>query len=125
MDLAIQGVWQNFYLDDDLDASVVDLTTWAVNVHASKTFGALTLFGGIQREHANVKVQYLLESDDVAPGVNEIDPNEPVEVRLDLDSANSFRVIGGFSVHFGPVLLAADLNLGNVRTASATLGFSI
>ena len=46
----------------------------------------------------------------------------PVNLALDLDGSNLYRVIGGLSLTLGPVLLAGDINFGKVRTASMSLG---
>lgn len=127
--LAIQGVWQNLFLDDNDGEAVFDLTTWAVNIQASKKIGMLTFYGGLQAEDASIEITYTLENEDIVEigdpgGIGTGDPFDPVDISLDLDGANSFRGIAGLSLQAGPIHIASDINFGKVRSASASIGLS-
>ena len=126
--LAVQGVWQKLYLDDNEDKPIVDMQTWAANIQASKKFGILTVYGGLQIEDANIKVTYtfepeaLIEDGIINDDIGIVDVVGPVDLALDLDGSNLFRGIGGMNVALGPVVIAADANFGKVRSASLSLG---
>jgi len=118
--LAVQGAVQQLFFDDNDDESIIKLNTWALNVQASKKFGILTLYGGLQAEDSNVKVTYTFEQS----ALEEFAELDPFEVDLNLDGANTVRAIVGISVAAGPVHLSTDVNLGSVKSASFGLGVS-
>lgn len=126
--LAIQGVGQRLFFDDDNGNSIIELTTWAVNLQASKKFGGLTVYGSVQAEDANIKISYVFDSPNLIENgqsgdeVAVVDAPDPVTIGLDLDGANLFRGIIGLSVKAGPVLFSVDANLGTVRTGSFGIG---
>ena len=118
LDLSIQAVWQRVSADDDADNQVVDAHVFAVNMAASKQFGVLTVYGGIQTERSDIRVRYTIEPDEF-----DID-EEPVDIDFTLSFAGRTRGIFGAGVSLGPVLINTDISLGKTIVPSAGIGLS-
>lgn len=119
IDLAIQAVWQRVGVDDDLDNQVMSAKTFAVNIAASKRFGPLTLYAGLQTERSDIRFQYTVDPDEF-----NLDDQEPVEVDFTLSDIGKNRALFGMGLKFGPVLLNGDISVGHITVVSAGFGFS-
>jgi hypothetical protein len=95
---------------------VFDLTSFAINVHASKRIGVLTLYGGLQAEESTVDISYLFEEE---AGV-------PLErVTFTMESGYKARVVTGMGFHLGPVLFNLDVGFGHQTVVSTGLGVAL
>jgi hypothetical protein len=114
-ELAVQGAWQRIRVRDD-DTDVMTASAYAANIEASRRFGPLTLFAGLQTEEARIRAEYEAESEDPE------DPTFPID--LDLRSDWRTRFVLGADVGAGPVHLFGDVNLGAGVVVSAGIGFA-
>jgi len=119
LDIAIQAVWQRIGIDDALDNQVMSAKTFAVNIAASKRFGPLTLYAGLQTERSDIRFQYTFDPDEF-----DLDDQEPVEVDFTLSDIGKNRALFGMGLKFGPVLLNGDISVGHITVVSAGFGFS-
>lgn len=119
VDLAIQAVWQRLGADDDNNLQIVQAKTFAVNLAASKRFGPLTLYAGLQTERSDIRFQYTFEPDEF-----DVDSEEDVNINFTLSDIGKNRALFGFGLQFGPVLLNGDISTGHTTVVSAGFGFA-
>ena len=119
LDLAIQAVWQRIGIDDATDNQVMDARTFAVNLAASKRFGPLTLYAGLQTERSDIRFQYTFDADDF-----DLEDQDPIDVDFTLSDIGKNRAIFGMGLKFGPVLLNGDVSVGHTTVVSAGFGFA-
>ena len=117
VDLAIQAVWQRVTADDPLGAQVVDARVFAVNLAASKQFGVLTIYAGLQTERSDIRFQYTANPADF--DIQE----EPVDIDFTLRNIGKSRALFGLGLKLGPVLINGDINAGQTTVVSAGFGF--
>jgi hypothetical protein len=115
-DAAIQMAWHEVSAVEEDGNHVFDLTSFAINVHASKRIGVLTLYGGLQAEESTVDISYLFEEE---AGV-------PLErVTFTMESGYKARVVTGMGFHLGPVLFNLDVGFGHQTVVSTGLGVAL
>ncbi len=118
-DLAIQAVWQRVqaqYMDADIEDLSLDARVFAVNVAASKRFGVLTVYAGLQSERSDVGFAYIQTPD-------EDDPDEvPLDIDFTLSDIGKTRAIIGAGVQLGAFLFNTDISVGEITVASAGIG---
>lgn len=119
VDIAIQAVWQRIGIDDAADNQVMHAKTFAVNLAASKRFGPLTLYAGLQTERSDIRFQYTFDPDDF-----DLEDQEPVNVDFTLSDIGKNRALFGMGLKFGPVLFNGDISMGHATVVSAGFGFS-
>ena len=117
VDLAIQAVWQRVTADDQTNR-IVDARVFAVNLAASKQFGVLTLYAGLQTERSDIAFQYTADPSDF--DINE----EPVDIDFTLRNIGKSRALFGLGLKLGPVLLNGDISAGQTTVVSAGFGFA-
>ncbi|MEN8193218.1 MAG: DUF6588 family protein [Bacteroidota bacterium] len=114
LDIAAQLLFNNFeaiHPDTELKTS-----NFAFNVHASKEFGLLMVYGGLQYESTNLDYNYTFEDPDV-PELNE---------RLDISVAgeNNIRLTLGAALQVAVLVLNVDYNIGSQNALVAGINFA-
>lgn len=99
--------------------NLMETSNFAFNVHASKTFGLITPYFGLQFESSTVDVTYDIEAD----------PNNPLlqesrRVTVSIDGDNSFRATLGASLHLAIIVLNVDYSLSSQSILSGGLTFA-
>ena len=116
IDIAVQGAYQSFSVGD-----LVDITSFAVNAHASKTILMWTLYGGIGFEETTLKAKYEYQP----PDIEGISP-DAVDVDFEIKGDNNYRMTVGFRYAIIPfVHLNADYTISNYQVITLGLGFSL
>lgn len=118
LNLAVQGAWNQFSLENDLGGEskeVLDASGWAFNLQASKGIPVVPVvfYGGLQYETFNVDYDYTF-----SPGGSLPDQ----EISLSQTADNTFRGLAGLSISFPPTPLRLNVdyaigNANNVVTA--------
>jgi hypothetical protein len=116
--LAVQGAWNQFSLENDLESGgsteVLDASGWAFNVQASKSIPVVpvVLYGGLQYEKFNVDYDYKFPLDD----------GTELDISLSQTAANSFRGLAGLSISIPPtpVRINVDYAIGNENNVLTT-----
>jgi hypothetical protein len=120
LDIAAQILWNNFeakYSADDMDNADMQTTNFAFNVHASKTFGSLIVYGGLQYETTTLDMNYNYNG----VGFPGISPGERINISMDGD--NSMRLTIGAAVKVAVLVINADFNLGSQNALVAGINF--
>lgn len=111
--LSGQIAYQSFKVGD-----FIDITSLAINAHASKRFLMLTLYGGLGYEDTALKAKY-----DYTPMNEEGGVSIPVDFKIKGD--NNFRFTAGFRYAIIPLLhLNADYTISNYQVATVGIGMS-
>lgn len=115
IDVAVQVFYNTFKITD-----LIDVKNLAFNAHASKTFGILTPYFGLQFESTSLDLTYKINGD-LASG----DPTLQVDrnVSVSLDGDNSFRATLGASLKLAVIVLNADISLGSQTVLGGGLSF--
>jgi len=116
--LAVQGAWNQFSLENDLESGgsteVLDASGWAFNVQASKGIPVVpvVLYGGLQYEKFNVDYDYKFPLND----------GTELDISLSQTAANSFRGLAGLSISIPPtpVRINVDYAIGNENNVVTT-----
>jgi len=104
LDLAIQVLSNNFeLLHPNAD---INTANFAVNVHASKDFGMITLYGGIQYENTTMDMEYTFDG----LGFPGIMPDE--RYKISMDGENNMRFTFGAALRVAVLVLNVDYNIG-------------
>jgi Family of unknown function (DUF6588) len=114
VDIAAQVLYSTFEI-----TNLVDVTNIAFNVHASKTFGVITPYFGLQLESTKVDLTYDVKAD----------PNNPLltqsqTVKVSIDGANTFRTTFGASLQLAVIVLNIDYNLSSQSLFTGGLTFA-
>ncbi len=115
LDFAAQILYHRFTITD-----LVESKNLAFNVHASKTFGIVTAYGGLQLESSSIDLEYSIKGD---PDSGDPELQKDKDVKLSLDGKNKFRFTLGAAAKLGFFVLNADLNLGSQTVAGFGLSF--
>ncbi|MBW6516294.1 MAG: hypothetical protein K0B81_06735 [Candidatus Cloacimonetes bacterium] len=108
INLAVQGAYQSFSVGE-----LVDITSFAVNAHASKSLLMWTLYGGLGYEETTLKAKY-----------DHISDPDPVEFEVKGD--NNFRMTAGFRYAILPFIhLNADYTISQYQVITLGLGLSL
>jgi hypothetical protein len=118
LQLAVQGAWNQFSLENDLESGgsseVLDASGWAFNVQASKSIPVVpvVLYGGLQYEKFNVDYDYKFPLND----------GTELDISLSQTAANSFRGLAGLSISIPPtpVRINVDYAIGNENNVVTT-----
>lgn len=112
VDLGVQVAWQNVYVDDEDEANLVDVETFAASLIVGRRFGPLSLYGALQTERADIDVQYDLE----------VGNGGPVPISFNVRGASKARGLIGIGLSPGPLRLNADYAIGRVNVLSIGAG---
>lgn len=115
IDVAVQILYNKLEITDLLKSKNL-----AFNAHASKTFGILTPYFGLQYESSSLDITYKINGDP-ASGDPALQSDRNVSVSLDGD--NNFRATLGASLKLAIIVLNADVNLGSLTTFTGGLSF--
>lgn len=115
IDVAVQVLYSKFTVTD-----LIDVKNLAFNAHASKTFGILTPYFGLQYESTTMDLTYEIQGDPT-----NADPQLRVDSKanLSLDGDNSFRATLGAALKLAVIVLNVDLNLGSQTVVGGGLSF--
>jgi hypothetical protein len=119
--LAVQGAWNQFSLENDLGPGgtqeILDASGWAFNLQASKglPLAPITFYGGLQYETFNVDYGYTYAPQGSLP---------PVNISLDQTAANNFRGLVGVTFTAAVVRINVDYAAGNEHNV-LTAGFGV
>lgn len=116
VDLAVQVFYNNFGITD-----IVEHTNLAFNVHTSKTFGILILYGGVQYETSTLQLDYKIDGEPGSP-----DPllRQDKDVSLSIKGNNSFRLTLGTALKLSFFALNVDANIGSQIAVTGGLNFA-
>jgi hypothetical protein len=115
VDIAVQLLYNKVSIESpDLDMSTTNL---AFNAHASRSFGLLTLYGGLQYESTSMDIDYTF----TGIGFEGLDDDE--KLSLSLDGDNSVRLTLGAALRLAVLVINADVNIGSQTALVAGLNF--
>jgi hypothetical protein len=113
VDIAVQFLYNNLEV-----TNVMNLTAYAFNAHASKTFGVFTAYGGLQYETSSFDIEYTYTD---PSGLN---PNlNGTKIKADIEGDNNFRFTFGGALKLAVIVINADLGIGSQLVASSGLTF--
>lgn len=115
IDVAVQVLYSKLEITNLLKSKNL-----AFNAHASKTFGILTPYFGLQYESSSLDLTYEINGDPLS-GDPSLQVNKKVSVSLDGD--NTFRTTLGAALKLAIFVLNADVNLGSQTTFTGGLSF--
>ena len=119
VDLAAQILINNFSIEHT--NVKIDSKNFAFNVHASKSFNLLTVYGGLQYENTSTDLEYLLsDPDNKFP---EFGNNQRVSTTADGD--NNFRFNFGAAIKLAFLVINADYNFGSQNVLSGGVSLEI
>jgi hypothetical protein len=115
VDIAVQVLYNSFKVKD-----LMDVSNFAVNAHVSKTFGALTAYGGVQYENTKFDLSYTIKGD---PNSGDPELRKNVDIKTSVDGDNKVRMTLGASVKFAVFVFNADYNIGSQSAFTGGLSF--
>lgn len=117
VDIAVQLLYNKFSMESpDVDLSTSNI---AFNAHASRSFGLVTLYGGLQYESTSMDIDYTFTGTGFE-GVIEGD-----KYSLSLDGDNNFRLTLGAALRLAILVINADVNFGSQTAIVAGLNFEL
>ena len=115
VDIAVQFLYNKLTVTNLIDASSI-----AINGEVSKTFGALTAYGGLQYESSKFDLSYTLKGD---PNNGDPTLRQSRNISASVNGQDNFRVIVGASVKLAVLVLNVDYNLSSQSVVSGGLSF--
>jgi hypothetical protein len=114
VDVAAQILYNTFEI-----TNLIDVSNFAFNVHASKTFGVFTPYFGLQFESTKVDLTYDIKAD---PN----NPQRPLDqhVTVSIDGDNTFRATLGASLQLAIIVLNVDYNVSSQSLFTGGLTFA-
>jgi Family of unknown function (DUF6588) len=115
VDVAVQLLYNKISV-----TNVIDCKTLAFNAHASKTFGVVTPYIGLQYENSSFTASYTTKADP-----NSGDPylREAHTVSVNIDGDDTFRATVGVSFQLALIVLNADYSVTSQPVVTAGLTF--
>lgn len=114
VDIAVQVMYNKLSLSSpDLSISTTNL---AFNAHASRSFGLVTLYGGLQYEQTKMDIDYVY----TGTGSELLNDNQ-LSVKLDGD--NNVRLTAGAALQLAFFVINADVNIGSQMAVIAGINF--
>lgn len=115
LDIAAQILFNNFEaIHENAD---IKTSNFAFNVHASKSFGVFSVYGGLQYETTTMDMNYTFDG----LGFPGITPEDRVNVSM--DGENNMRLTLGVAVKVAVLVLNADYNIGSQNALVAGINF--
>ena len=115
VDIAVQLLYNKVSIESpDLDMSTTNL---AFNAHASRSFGLVTLYGGLQYESTSMDIDYTFT------GIGFEGLSDDEKLSLSLDGDNNFRLTLGAALRLAVLVINADVNIGSQTALVAGLNF--
>ena len=120
LDIAVQLLINNFDFEfddgDPVNYTKVKSNNFAFNIHASKSFSVLTVYGGLQYESSSMDFSYYFED------TNNYYPTTGNTIQnLSLDGDNNFRFTLGGAVKLGVFVINGDVNFTKFTTYTTGL----
>ena len=113
VDISVQFLYNTLKI-----TGVMDITAYALNAHASKSFGLLTVYGGLQYESSTFNLDYTF---------NDPSNTDPVkqgrEIKVSIDGDNNFRATIGTSVKLAVIVFNVDYSIGVQSVLCGGLSF--
>jgi len=117
VDIAVQLLYNRVSIESpDLDMKTTNI---AFNAHASRSFGLVTLYGGLQYESSSMDIDYTF----TGTGFVGVFPDD--KLSLSLDGDNNFRLTLGAALRLAVLVINADVNLGSQTAIVAGLNFEL
>lgn len=118
VDIAVQILYNSVSItkSDELDISTSNL---AFNAHASRSFGLVTLYGGLQYEATTMDLEYSFTGTGFEGAV------EGDQIKLSLEGDNNIRLTLGAALRLAFFVLNADVNIGSHTAIVAGLNFEL
>ena len=115
VDFAVQVLYSTFKITD-----LMDVKNLAFNAHASKSFGIIEPYVGLQFESTKMDLKYDIKGDPLSG-----DPSlrQDRKVNLSLDGDNSFRATLGAALKLAVIVLNADVSFGSQTVLGGGLSF--
>ncbi len=98
-------------------SNVMESKNIAFNVHASKSFGLLTLYGGLQYETSSIDFTYVFEDP------NNVSSLDGQEIKASIDGDNNFRMTVGATFSAAFFVINADYSLGSQSIVTTGISF--
>ena len=115
IDIAVQYTNNTFSI-----TNIVEVKSSAFNVHASKSFALVTVYGGLQYETSTLDLEYTYKDE------NGTSPNKDGEnFKLNFEGDNNIRATVGAALNLTFLTLNADFSLGAQNAASVGLSFGM
>jgi len=115
VDIAAQVLYNKFTVENILDVKNI-----AFNIHASRSFGLFTAYGGLQYENTDFDLTYTYRER------NPLNPNIYIEkdFSLSAEGDNHFRFTLGGALSLAFLQINADVNVGAQTALTSGLTFS-
>jgi len=108
LDFAIQYTNNKFTV-----SNMVEVKTSAFNIHASKSLGLATVYGGIQYENSELNLEYTYKDENgTAPDL------DGKKFELNFDKESNIRFTAGAAVNLAFLIINADYSLGIQNSVS-------
>ncbi len=117
VDVAVLLSWQHLAVDGANDVRLLNLRTFAANLHVSASLGILTFYGALQNERSDIDVEYLFEGNEIESDI------DPFIIAFSVRGSNTVRAVAGVSLRAGPLRVNTDIGFGEVTVVSAGFGF--
>jgi hypothetical protein len=116
VDISVQAFYTKLSISDLIDSKNI-----AVNAEASKTFGVITVYGGLQFEKSTLDLKYTITGDQFSA-----DPNLQLnrKVSVSITGKNTFRFTAGFALKLAVLVLNADYSISNQPVLTTGLSFA-
>jgi hypothetical protein len=113
VDISVQFLYNNLEI-----TNVMDISAYAFNAHASKSFGLFTLYGGLQYESSTFDLEYTFTDP------SNLDPQKAGQtIKVSIDGDNNFRGTLGGTLKLALIALNIDYSLGAQSVLSGGLTF--
>lgn len=117
VDVAVLLSWQHFAVDGTNDVRLLELRTFAANLHVSASLGMLTFYGALQNERSDIDVEYVFEGNEIETDI------DPFVIAYSVRGSNTVRAVAGISLRAGPLRVSTDVGFGQVTVVSLGFGF--
>ncbi len=115
IDIAVQLLYNNFEI-----SGIMKLNNIAFNAHASKTFGLITPYFGLQYENTTLDLNYTIKGD---PQNGDPALRNDQNIAVSITGSNHFRATAGASLKLAVIILNADFSLASQPVATGGLTF--
>ncbi len=117
VDVAVQFLYNKLSVGDLISCSSV-----AFNAHASKTFGVVTPYFGLQYESTSLTAKYTIKAQ---PNSGDPALQQDQNVSVDLNGGDTFRATLGLALDLPVITINADYSISSQPVLSAGLTFGL
>ncbi len=115
IDIAAQILYSKITISD-----LFNVKDFAANIHASKTFGLFTAYGGLQYENTGVDINYTIKGD---PNSGDPALRNDKNISVNFTGDNHIRFTLGGALRLGVFVINADYGIGSQSVVSGGLSF--